>query len=163
MTQNIVILGTAVLWKKKNYYADKFHLWMWWRWWLWWSIRKKRVEASLERGAVSLAGHRRGRFGQTTENNGVAEGKMKTEAEKRSSWTLNESLFANYETKDARDSGVIQQTALGDRLGTIERKIYKAKPSVHFYSKFNLINQWGNVQREEREFWNWALFASYEK
>ena len=126
---------------------------IWWLWWLWWSKRKKRVEASLERGAVSLAGHRRGRFGQTTENNGVAEGKMKTEAEKRSSWTLNESLFANYETKDARDSGVIQQTALGDRLGTIERKIYKAKPSGHFYSKFNLTNQ-----RGEREFWNGALF-----
>ena len=54
---------------------------------------------------------------------------------------MNESLFANYETKDARDSGVIQQTALGDRLGTIERKIYKAKPSVHFYSKFNLTDQ----------------------
>ena len=47
--------------------------------------RKKRVEASLERGAVSLAGHRRGRFGQTAENNGVAERKMKMEAEKRSS------------------------------------------------------------------------------
>ena len=46
---------------------------------------KKRVEASLERGAVSLAGHRRGRFGQTAENNGVAERKMKMEAEKRSS------------------------------------------------------------------------------
>ena len=40
---------------------------------------KRRVEASLERGAVSLAGHRRGRFGQTAENNGVAERKMKME------------------------------------------------------------------------------------
>ena len=46
---------------------------------------KKRVEASLERGAVSLAGHTRGRFGQTAGNNGVAERKMKMEAEKRSS------------------------------------------------------------------------------
>ena len=26
MTQNIVILGTAVLWKEKKYYVDKFHL-----------------------------------------------------------------------------------------------------------------------------------------
>ena len=44
---------------------------------------KKRVEASLKRGAVSLAGHTRGRLGQTAGNNGVAERKMKMEAEKK--------------------------------------------------------------------------------
>ena len=43
---------------------------------------KKRVEASLKRGAVSLAGHTRGRLGQTAGNNGVAERNMKMEAEK---------------------------------------------------------------------------------
>ena len=112
MTQNIIILGTAVLWNsgRKNttsiifteWYDDDMMIVM-----IGMKKRKKRVEASLERGAVSLAGHTRGRFGQTAENNGVAERKMKMEAEKRSSWTLNESLVANYYTKDVRDNAVI--------------------------------------------------------
>ena len=104
MTQNIIILGTAVLWKEKNYYADKFHLWMWW--WLWWS-NEKACWSVVGTWCGKLSGtHKRPLRANCWEQWSCRE-KDENMAEKRSSWTLNESLVANYDTKDVRDSAVI--------------------------------------------------------